>query len=158
MIEAIVRYLRGSGVPFRMTSYPMPEPEPPVAHRFVAGARLVDVHVVLVDGRPALVCIPAGAHVDLAALANETGAAVLETTSAELRDEYRGAPEPLPPLGGVFGVPLFVDEQVLQAPVVAFRAFSSNDYVELSYDDLALLERPRVAAFALWGELPAHLE
>jgi prolyl-tRNA editing enzyme YbaK/EbsC (Cys-tRNA(Pro) deacylase) len=153
MIEAVVRYLRQAGVSFRVASYPAPEPQPNVAHRFAPGAQLVDVHVVLVDGAPALACTPAGAPINFAALAAETRAAVIEATPEELRDEYRGAPEPLPPLGGVFGVPLFVDEQILEAPIVAFRAFSPNDFFELSYDDLALVERPRVAAFARWGEL-----
>jgi prolyl-tRNA editing enzyme YbaK/EbsC (Cys-tRNA(Pro) deacylase) len=125
-----------------------------VAHRFAPGAQLVDVHVVLVDGSPALACTPFGAPINFAAFSAETGTAVIEATPDELYDEYRGAPEPLPPLGGVFGVPLFVDEQILEAPLVAFRAFSPYDFFELSYDDLALLERPRVAGFARWGELP----
>jgi len=155
MIEAVVRYLRQAGVSFRMTSYPGPEPRPQVAHRFTPGTQLVDAHVVLVDGAPALACTPCDVPIDLAAFATETGAMVLESSSAELPDEYRGAPGPLPPLGGVFGVPLFIDERILQAPRLGFRAFAPNDYVELGYDDFALVERPRVVAFAR-GELPPH--
>jgi prolyl-tRNA editing enzyme YbaK/EbsC (Cys-tRNA(Pro) deacylase) len=155
MIDAIVRYLRKAGIPFRVTSYPTPEPLPPVAVRFAPGTQLVDVHVVLVDGSPALACMPTGEPLNIAAFATQTGATVVEVSSDELRDEYRGAAGPIPPLGGVFGVPLFVDERVLEAPRVAFRAFSENDYVELSYDDLALVEHPRIAAFAR-GELPPH--
>jgi Ala-tRNA(Pro) deacylase len=155
MIDAVVRYLQKAGIAFRVTSYPTPEPLPPVAVRFAPGTQLVDVLVVLVDGNPALACIPTGEPLNVAAFSTQTGATVMEVTSDELRDEYRGAAGPIPPLGGVFGVPLFVDERVREAPRLAFRAFSENDYVELSYDDLALVEHPRVAAFAR-GELPAH--
>jgi prolyl-tRNA editing enzyme YbaK/EbsC (Cys-tRNA(Pro) deacylase) len=155
MIEAVVRYLRAAGVPFRVTSYPSPEAEPVVALRLAPGTLLVDVHVVLVDGSPALACTPHGLPMNFAAFAMHTGTTVMEATPAELPPEHRGAVGPLPALGGVFGVPLFVDEQILTAPRVAFRAFGTNDVVELTYDDFALVERPRVAAFAL-GELPPH--
>ena len=154
MIDDVVRYLREGKVSFRAISYAAPEPEPAVAHRLPPGGQLVDAHVVLVDGKPAIACIQSGEMVDLAALARETGAPALESSTAELLDQYRGAPEPVPPLGGVFGVPLFVDERVAQAAVLTFRAFDANDYVELLYEDFARLERPRVAAFATAGELP----
>src|ERR1700704_5839914 len=102
MIDAVVRYLHRAGVPFRVNSYPAPEPEPEVALRFPPGTQLVEVHVVLVDGNPALACMPSGVPLNFAAFATETGATVLESSSEDLRDEYRGATGPLPPLGGVF--------------------------------------------------------
>jgi prolyl-tRNA editing enzyme YbaK/EbsC (Cys-tRNA(Pro) deacylase) len=154
-IDEVVRYLRHAGVPFRVTSCPSPEPEPSVAIKFAPGTELVDVHVMLVDGSPALACARAGAPVNCAALAVSTGATVIESTAADLPERYRDVAGPLPPLGGVFGVPLFVDEQLLDAAKLVFRAFDRNDFVELLYDDLALVERPRVAAFAR-GELPEH--
>jgi prolyl-tRNA editing enzyme YbaK/EbsC (Cys-tRNA(Pro) deacylase) len=136
-------------------SYPSPEPEPTVALKCAPGTQLVDVHVVLVDGNPALACVPAGAPINYAAFALTTGATVVESNTADLPAQYRGTAGPLPPLGGVFGVPLFVDERLLEAEKLVFRAFDVNDFVELLYDDLALVEQPRVAAFAR-GELPEH--
>jgi prolyl-tRNA editing enzyme YbaK/EbsC (Cys-tRNA(Pro) deacylase) len=155
MIDEVVRYLRRAGIPFRATSYPSPEPEPAVAFKFPPGAQLVDVHVVLVDGSPALAVARAGATLNYAAFARTTGATVTDSSSDDLPAPYRGTAGPLPPLGGVFGLPLFVDEQLLEAARLVFRAFDRNDYVELLYEDLALVERPRVASFAR-GELPEH--
>lgn len=155
MIDEVVRYLRQAGVPFRVTSHPSPEPEPSVAVRFAPGTQLVDVHVVLVDGSPALACARAGSTLNYSAFSRTTGGTVIASTSAELPEQFRGVVGPLPPLGGVFGVPLFVDEQLLDAPRLVFCAFDRNDFVELLYDDLALVERPRVAAFAR-AELPEH--
>jgi hypothetical protein len=66
-----------------------------------------------------------------------------------------GASAPLPPLGRIFGVPLFVDERVANAPVVCFAAFATTDFVEMTYDDLARLEQPRIAPVGIAGELPA---
>ena len=157
MIDDVVRYLHRAKVPFRAFSYAAnyaaSEPQPSVAHRLPPGAQLVDAHVVLVDGKPALVCVQSGEKLNLPAIARETGATAIESTTAELHDEHRDATEPLPPLGGVFGVPLFVDERVTRAATLTFRAFDPNDYIEVLYEDFARLERPRVAAFASAGEL-----
>jgi hypothetical protein len=153
MIDDVVRYLRQGRVPFRAFSYAAPEPQPVVAHRLPPGAQLVDAHVVLVDGKPAIACIQSGETLNLAAIALATGAIAIESSTTELGDEYRDVAAPLPPLGGVFGVPLFVDQRVAQAALLTFRAFDENDYVEVLYEDFARLERPRVAAFASAGEL-----
>jgi prolyl-tRNA editing enzyme YbaK/EbsC (Cys-tRNA(Pro) deacylase) len=153
MIDAVVRYLRRAGVAFRVSSYPSPEREPSVALKFPPGTQLVDVSVVLVDGSPALACTPAGATVNYASFARATGATVLESSPADLPEAFRATAGPLPALGGFFGVPTFVDESILPAPRIVFRAFDTNDYVELLYDDFALVERPRVAAIVR-GELP----
>jgi prolyl-tRNA editing enzyme YbaK/EbsC (Cys-tRNA(Pro) deacylase) len=156
MIDSVVHYLHEAGIPFRLTSYPAPEPLPVVAYRPMPTAQLVETHVVLVDGRPALACTVCGEAVSLPALATETGGVVVDSDAEGLSGEYHGAAGPIPPLGRLVGVPLFVDVRVAELPNVAFRAFGPNDYLEISYDDLALVERPRVAAFGEAGELPPH--
>jgi prolyl-tRNA editing enzyme YbaK/EbsC (Cys-tRNA(Pro) deacylase) len=158
MIDAVVRYLRRAGVPFRVSSFPSPEREPAVAMKFPPGTQLVDVYVVLVDGSPALACTPAGTPLNYVSFALTTGAAVLEASPADLPEAHRPTAGPVPGLGGMFGVPTFVDERLLPAPRLAFRAFDANDYVELLYDDFALVERPRVAAIASRGELPERTD
>jgi hypothetical protein len=147
MIERVVRYLCDAGVPFRLTVYPTPEPQPEIAYPLAPGSQIVEARVVLVDGSPAMACTPHGLPVDMVAL---------EATSAELRDEFRNASEPLPPLGGLFGTPLFIDDQVATATRVVFRAFAPGAFFDMLYDDLALVERPRVASFAHGGELPPY--
>jgi prolyl-tRNA editing enzyme YbaK/EbsC (Cys-tRNA(Pro) deacylase) len=156
MIDAVVHYLHEAGIPFRLTSYPAPEPLPTVAHRLPPSAQLVETSVVLVDGRPALACTVCGELVSLPALATETGGVVSDSGTDDLSGDYHGATGPVPPLGGLMGVPLFVDTRVAELPNIAFRAFGPNDYLEISYDDLALVEHPRVASFGEAGELPPH--
>jgi len=116
----------------------------------------VETRIVLVDGRLALACAAEGASLETTRLARALGAHVVTSGADELPDEFRGAPGPIPPTGGLFGVPLFVDDEVPKHGLIVFRAFAAHDYVELSYDDFARIERPRVTSFATWGELPAY--
>jgi len=151
MIESAVRYLRDAGIPFRLFSYPSPEELPTVAHPLPRGALLVEAHVLLVDGRASLACVPASDAIEIAGLANTLHASVLDAAD-ELLPGYRA---PLPPLGGLFGVPLLVDRTIPSHAVLVFRAFGPHDYIEVAYDDFARLEHPRIELIATRGELTA---
>lgn len=153
MIEEVVRYLHGAHVPFRLASYPSEEPEPHAAHRLAADAMLVDTSIFLIDGRPAIVCVPSGEQPSPAAIGAALGGLALEGSTADLADELRYATEPVPPLGQMFGVPLVLDERVAGSSVLVFRVFGESDFIEVPYADFARLEQPRLAPLASAGAL-----
>ena len=159
MLPKLVEYLKLNGVSFRLASYPSPEPAPPVAHVMrPAGALSLDTHVLLIDARVTLACVPRGEKINLPGLRATLPAEFIEETggAAALPALFDGG-DLVPPLGRMFGAPLLVDEAITLAPVICFEAFAATDFVEMTYDDFARLERPRVAAIALAGELPALL-
>jgi Ala-tRNA(Pro) deacylase len=156
MLDRVVAYLHGGGVAFRVHSYPSPEDEPRPAHPVPSQGILVDVRFVVVNGRLVLAALPAGEQIDLAALGHQLGGPAVFALFEELPSEIQQLGGSVPPLGGLFGAPLLVDERVSRHAVVVFRAFRASDYVEVSYEDLARMEAPRVATFAYAGELPAH--
>jgi prolyl-tRNA editing enzyme YbaK/EbsC (Cys-tRNA(Pro) deacylase) len=126
-----------------------------VAERLPAGGAWVETQVVLVDGAPAIACMPPGEQLSYPALANALGTdAVLEGSTADLPAPFTSAKGPVPPLGGVMNALTLVDEGLIGASALVFAAFSASDIVEIPYDELARLERPRIAKFALGGELP----
>lgn len=144
MLDAVVRHLYSSGVPFRLSSQ---SPAPPTPR----GTK-VDTQFVLIAARLALIAFPSGLRPDHAALSNTLGAVVLEVPFEDLPDVLRGGP--VPPLGTLFGVPLVVDERLAtESDIIAFQAFRADDWFDLAYDDFARLETPRVVAFATGGEL-----
>jgi prolyl-tRNA editing enzyme YbaK/EbsC (Cys-tRNA(Pro) deacylase) len=156
MLAKVVEYLRSNGVPFRLLSYAASEPEPRVAHRSPE-TLAVDTHVVLIDGRASLACLPRGEKVNIPGLLATLHARFIEEQGARdvLPWPFGSSAFPIPPLGRMLGAPLFVDQALLRAPILCFEAFSRNDFLELTFDDFARLERPRVEAVAVAGELPA---
>jgi len=156
LMSAVLAYLRAEGAAFRLTNYPVPEAQPAIAHPLRPGGQDVSTRVVLVDGRPALACVPEGMTVNAAGLAAALGASVLQGSPNDLPGEFRGAPEPIPPLGHLLGVPLFVDERLAASTILAFRAFSRGVCVELAYGDFARMEQPKIVSLAIGGSLSAH--
>lgn len=153
MIHSVVQYLHGARVPFRLASYPSEEAEPRAAHHVPPGGILVDTDIVLLDGRAVLACFPAGEAPGLGALGAALGGTAIEGTTGDLPNEFRYAKRPIPPLGQLFGFPLVVDERVTRCSVLVFRVFGESDYFEISYEDFARNEQPRIASFASAGEL-----
>jgi hypothetical protein len=155
MLDTFVRYLRGAAVPFRLASYPSPERQPRATHPLPPHGMLVDSRFVLVGGRLVLACWPYNETLDLIALGNELGGGALEVLPSDLPsplDRFEGT---IPPLGQIFGVPVVVDERIeRECGVVVFEVFHDSDYIEIPYDDFSRQEQPRIAAFALAGELP----
>jgi prolyl-tRNA editing enzyme YbaK/EbsC (Cys-tRNA(Pro) deacylase) len=154
MLDRIVRYLRSHAVPFRLASHPSPEPLPTIAVRPPPGGMLVQTHVLIAGGRTVIAVIPRGDTLDLPGLGIELGTAVAPGEPGDLPAPYTGATGAIPPLGGAFGCLTMVDERVTTTSSIVFEAFSPDDIVEIPYDDFSRLEQPRIARFAIAGELP----
>ena len=149
MIGTVVRYLHDSGVPFRLLSFPTPERLPELARTLPPGAFIVEAHFVMLREEVALVCAPHKAVIEPGSLCTVFGERKsIECGVGFLHDEDGERMGPIPPLGGLFGVPLLVDERVAAHSRLVFRVFAPEDYVEMAYRDLAWLERPRVVTFA----------
>jgi hypothetical protein len=159
LLENVVAYLRSNGVSFRLESYPSPEQAPEIAHPTRAHAAVeLETHLLTIDGYPGIVCVRAGEKVNLLRLASEVGAKIVEEgNSADLPWPFEKAPDPLPPLGRVLGATVFVDRNVANAARIEFAVFSTFDLIEMSYDELARIEQPRVGDFVSAGELPASV-
>ena len=155
MLGTIVDYLHGARVPFRLASYPTEEPLPRAAHPRPPHSILVDSEVILVDGRVALACFPAGEAIDYAALSAALGAVAVEGSHSDLPGDLPSAAPPIPPFGQLYGIPIIVDESLARAAIIAIPVLGGSDFFDIAYEDWARVEAPRVASFASAGELPA---
>lgn len=161
-----LEYLRSNGAPFVVASFPAPEAAPEVAHavHHPRGAMFVDTHILVVDGRPAIACVPHGQGMNLLGLRARLGAELIAEGGPDQlvwRTEDRRTDEEgrtgwrAPPLGGLLGASVFVDASLLVAPVIEFVAFAPTDFVQISFEDFARIEQPRIEEFAGAGELAA---
>ncbi len=116
------------------------------ASAHLSGQELAKSVVVRLDGRTALVVLPASQRVDFDALKTQTGAnEVRLATEQEFRDTFPdcelGA---MPPFGNLYGLDVFVSKRLAEDEQIAFNACSHTELIQLGYRDFARLAKPKV--------------
>ena len=116
------------------------------ASAHVPGRELAKSVVVKLDGKLALVVLPASEHVDFALLADATGAR--EATLAEeqeFADRFAGCERgAMPPFGNLYGLDVYVAESLAEDEEIAFNAGSFTELIKMPYRDFARLAQPVV--------------
>lgn len=123
------------------------------ASAHVAGKELAKTVIVKVDGKMAMVVIPATSRVDFDILKRQIGAQHVELAAErEFRDKF---PEcelgAMPPFGNLYGMQLFVSESLAQEEELAFSAGSHNELIRLKYEDFERLTKPTMVNFLSEG-------
>jgi Ala-tRNA(Pro) deacylase len=100
--------------------------------------------MVHLDGRLAMVVVPAARRVHFGRLRQETGAAAAElATEAEFRDLFPdcevGA---MPPFGNLYGLEVYVDESLVTDSEIAFNAGTHTEVVRMPYAEFERLVSP----------------
>jgi Ala-tRNA(Pro) deacylase len=112
----------------------------------VSGYRFAKSVMVRLDGRLALVVVPATRQVDLDALAQAVGAG--EAALADQSDFSDRFPEcdpgAVPPFGNLFDLPVYISATLADEPELVFNAGRHTEVMRLSYDDFHQLVRPTV--------------
>lgn len=116
----------------------------------IPGKELAKTVMVKLDGELAMAVVPASALVDLPSLRAAAGARTVALASErDFKDRFpdceTGA---MPPFGNLYGMAVFVDEQLTADKEIAFNAGSHRELVRLAYADFALLALPKVARIA----------
>lgn len=55
----------------------------------------------------------------------------------------------MPPFGNVYGLPVWVDEDVAASPQIVFNAGTHTELVRLAYQDFARVVAPRVVSLTM---------
>jgi Ala-tRNA(Pro) deacylase len=96
-----------------------------------------------------LVVLPASYHVKTGKLARLIGCPVRLATEAEFSSLFPdcelGA---TPPLGELYGLPVYVDESLAGDNEIIFNGGTHRDAIRLNYGDFVSLARPTVCSFA----------
>lgn len=106
--------------------------------------------VCIADEQPVLAVLPATCSVDLDRLRSALHAGAIRLArEAEFAGLYQDCePGAMPPLGPLYGQPVFVDKRLTADAEIAFNAGSHRDAIRMAYREFERLTHPAVAEFA----------
>ena len=112
----------------------------------ISGKDLAKTVMVKIDGKVAMVVLPAPEHIDLGLLKGATGAKDIKlATEKEFQDQF---PEceigAMPPFGNLYDMDVYVEEALTEDKIIAFNAGSHVELIKLSYQDFERLVKPKI--------------
>ncbi len=120
------------------------------ASAHISGKELAKTVMIKVDGQMAMAVLPASLNVNFTLLKDIVGSENVQlATEEEFKDRF---PEcelgAMPPFGNLYGMDVYVAEQLAQDEEIAFNAGSHTELVKLAYADFERLAKPKVLKFA----------
>jgi Ala-tRNA(Pro) deacylase len=115
------------------------------ASAHVSGKEMIKTLVMKLDGRMALVALPASEKVDLRQVREATGAKDLAlATEAEFGSSFPGCEVgAMPPFGNLYGMDTYVTESLTRDREIAFNAGTHTEVIRMSYADFERLATPK---------------
>ena len=115
----------------------------------ISGKEVAKTVVVEIDGRLAMVVLPANRKIILAELREVTGCDRVNLVSEEdfgllFRDCEIGA---MPPFGNLYGMDVYVAPDLAEDEEIAFNAGSHTELIKMAYRDFERLVHPKVISF-----------
>ncbi len=149
--ERLIAYFHENGVAFEELSFPEAYTAQEIAAQsHIPGWQLAKVVMVKVEGELAMLVLPAPTRVDFSRL--KEALAAREVELARERDFGHRFPDcevgAMPPFGGLYQVPTYMDETLTEAGEIVFLAGTHDEGLRLSYADYQRLAQPRVLSFA----------
>lgn len=113
----------------------------------VPGRELAKTVMVKLDGKMAMVVLPAPDKVSANRLKEVSGAREVELASErEFADLFpRCEVGAMPPFGNLWGMETFADSHLREDEFIAFNAGSHTELVKLSFSDFERLVHPKIA-------------
>lgn len=110
----------------------------------IPGREMAKTVIVRLDGRLAMVAVPASEQVSLERLKETAGAKEAEIAEeAEFKDRFPGCElGAMPPFGNLFDMDVFVSETLAGDEQIAFSAGSHSELLRLAYQDFERLVEP----------------
>lgn len=150
IVRRLQEYLEQHKIPYQVSYHPEAFTAQEVAARsHISGKNLAKVVMVKKGEGFVMTVLPAACRVNLDKLKEIMG--MKEVTLAK-EEEFAGLfpdcePGAMPPFGNLYGMEVYVDEEIAHKPELIFQAGTHRDIATLSYQDFAQLVQPKVAEF-----------
>jgi Ala-tRNA(Pro) deacylase len=145
--QAHASYTRVPHVPARSSQYA-------ASLLHVPGKEVAKTVVLRAGEQVLLAVLPASYHVNLEKLAGAVGTPVKLIEEKEcyqlFPDCQHGA---VPPFGELYGLSVYLDESLADAPEIIFSAGTLSDGIRMGNADFVHLVKPRICSFADIGEV-----
>lgn len=148
----ICEFLDGNKISYRSIRHTCAYTAQEVAElSHIPGRHMAKVVVVWLEGRLAIVVVPATAAVDLAKLHEQTGAAEARVADeTDFRERFSDCQVgTVPPFGNLFGIETFLDRQLTVEDEFAFNAGTHRDVIVIRSADYNRLVKPRIVDVAV---------
>jgi Ala-tRNA(Pro) deacylase len=146
-VQKLKEYLDSQGIKYvSIIHSPAYTAQEVAASAHIRGKAMAKTVMVKVDGKMAMVVLPASVKVNFALLKEVTGAHAVELASEqEFKDLFPECePGAMPPFGNLYGMEVFVAEPLTHDVEIAFNAGSHTELIKLAYTDFENLVRPKV--------------
>lgn len=147
-VERLRQYLEANHVKYvTVTHSPAFTAQEIAASAHVPGKELAKTVMVKLDGRMAMVVLPAPEKVSANRLKEVTGAREVELASErEFADLFpRCEVGAMPPFGNLWDLEVLADTHLREDEYITFNAGSHTELVRLAFSDFERLVHPRVA-------------
>jgi Ala-tRNA(Pro) deacylase len=156
----VTTYLERAGVKFRWQHHPRAVTAQELAASLgISGYEVAKTVLIEADGRTWIAVLPAPEVIDL-----DTLRAALRASSVRLLNESEfthlfpgcdaGAE---PPFGRLYGLPVILDQDLVEEPEIVFRAGSHEETIAMLSQDFVRLESPQIADFAVTAAISSPL-
>ena len=121
------------------------------AKAHIPGKELAKTVIVKVDGKMAMVVLPASYQVEFDALKKAIGAgSVALASESEFKDQFPGCDVgAMPPFGNLYDMDTYVAESLAEDEDIAFNAGSHTELVRLAFNDFKKHVKPKVVKFSV---------
>jgi Ala-tRNA(Pro) deacylase len=148
--KKLKEYLDNMNVKFVTINHPLSYTSQQTASvTHIHGKELAKTVIVKIDGKMAMVVLPASFKADLELVKNAAGAnEVYMATEAEFQSMFpdceAGA---MPPFGNLYGMDVYTEEKLAEDEEIAFNAGSHMELIKLAYKDFARLVKPKMGRY-----------
>jgi Ala-tRNA(Pro) deacylase len=146
----LIEFLNQQNVPYEVLHHPVAYTAQELsAIEGVRGHEHAKVVMVMAGGRCSMVVLPSDHRVQLEKLAVVLGHPAALAGEADFRALFPDCEiGTMPPFGGLYGVPTYVDRHFLQNERITFEAGTHSDAIRMKCADYERLAQPVVADFA----------
>lgn len=153
--DSVLEYLRSRSYSFNERPHETAFTAAGVAQQFKLPTTDVAETVLLrVDGKPWLALIPAGWRVDFEQVAAGLDASTVEALGENPTDVLFMDAEPgaEPPFGGLYGIPVIMDEALTRSEAIIVRSGSLETSLEIRTAEYRDREQPNITSISTYTE------